>query len=251
MPRVSILMSAYNREAYVAHAIRSITAQTFNDFELLIRDDGSGDRTLEVAKQAAANDPRVQISSGKNLGQIGALNQLAQRATGQFICWVDSDDLLATAALAETVALLDAKPEVGMVYTNYMSINEAGNPRGPGKRCQIPYSKDRLLIDFMTFHFRLVRRSIWDQLGGLDPQAEVAEDYDFCLRLSEVTEIHHLERSLYYYRVHDDTVSREKRVEQIYASQRAIERALKRRNMDTDYELRVEIIGRFQLRKKR
>jgi glycosyltransferase involved in cell wall biosynthesis len=250
MPRVSLLMSAYNREPFVAQAIQSVRAQTFRDLELLVWDDGSTDGTLARAREAAASDPRIQILQGDHVGVLRALNQLAQRATGEFIGWVDSDDALAPLALAETVALLDAKPEVGMVYTNYITMDEAGRQGGLGKRCQIAYSKDRLLIDFMTFHFRLIRKSIWDHLGGLDPLSDTAEDYDLCLRVSEITQIHHLPRALYIYRVHPDSISSQRRLDQIHASQRAIERALIRRNMHHDYELKVEIIGRFHLRRK-
>jgi glycosyltransferase involved in cell wall biosynthesis len=250
MPRVSLLMSAYNRADYVAQAIKSVLAQTSPDFELLIWDDGSTDQTLAHAREASDNDPRVQITAGDHVGVIRALNTLAARARGEFIAWIDSDDALAPLALAETIGVLDAAPDVGMVYTNYITMDEHGRQGGLGKRCQIPYSKDRLLIDFMTFHFRLIRRAIWDQIGGLDPIAEIAEDYDLCLRVSEVSQIRHLPRALYIYRVHSQSISTQRRVDQIRASQRAIERALVRRKMDQTHELSVEIVGRFSLRKR-
>jgi glycosyltransferase involved in cell wall biosynthesis len=250
MPRVSLLLSMYNREAFVAQAIKSVLAQTFRDFELLVWEDASTDRTLAVAREAARDDPRVQIIAGEHAGVVGALNQLASRAQGEYIGWLDSDDALAPLALAETIQVLDSSPDVGMVYTNYITMDEAGKQGGLGKRCQIPYSKDRLLIDFMTFHFRLLRKSLWDKLGGFDPLAETAEDYDLCLRISEVTEIRHVPKALYIYRVHTNSISTQRRIEQIQASQRAIERALVRRKMDQHYQLNVEIIGRFQLRRK-
>lgn len=250
MPRVSLLMSMYNREPFVAQAIKSVLGQTFSDFELLIRDDASSDRTLAVAREAAGDDPRVQIFAGEHVGVIRALNELASKARGDYIGWLDSDDALAPLALAETGPVLDASPEVGMVYTNYITMDELGRQGGLGKRCSIPYSKDRLLIDFMTFHFRLMRKSLWDKLAGLDPAADVAEDYDLCLRISEVTEIRHVPKALYIYRVHENSISTQRRVEQIEASRRAIERALVRRGMNETHHLKVEIVGRFQLRKK-
>jgi glycosyltransferase involved in cell wall biosynthesis len=250
MPRVSLLMAAYNRADYIAQAIDSVLKQTFADWELLVWDDGSNDDTLAVAQSAAHNDPRIKITAGEHAGQHTALNHLAKQATGEFIGWLDSDDMLAPTALAETVAAIEAHPEAGMVYTSYVAIDSLGRSRGIGRRCQIPYSKDRLLIDFMTFHFRLIRKALWDQLDGLHPDAETAEDYDLCLRISEVAPIHHLNRPLYFYRVHDDSVSTQRRVDQIRASERAIQRALVRRGMDKDYELKVEIVGRFQLRRK-
>ncbi len=110
--------------------------------------------------------------------------------------------------------------------------------------------KERLLIDFMTFHFRLIRRDVFDAVGMVDEAMDSAEDYDLCLRLSEVTQIHHLPRSLYYYRVHPNTVSAGDRVKQIMMSKLAIERALERRGLDKELEIDVEIVGKFSLRKK-
>jgi cellulose synthase/poly-beta-1,6-N-acetylglucosamine synthase-like glycosyltransferase len=76
--------------------------------------------------------------------------------------WVDSDDVLAPTALRETVAVFQAQPAVGLVYTNYQVIDEQGHIKYNGRACQIPYSPDRLLLDFMTFHFRLIRRSVFE-----------------------------------------------------------------------------------------
>ena len=107
-----------------------------------------------------------------------------------------------------------------------------------------------LLVDFMTFHFRLMRKEVFKQAGGIDSKAELVQDYDLCLRLSEITQIHHLQRPLYYYRQHSGCMSSQQRVELIYNSQKAIARALQRRGMATDYEIDVEIIGRYHLKRK-
>ena len=87
-------------------------------------------------------------------------------------------------------------------------------------------------------------------LGGLDPAAQPAEDYDFCLRVSEATEIQHLARPLYLYRVHRGNISSQKRLEQIEAAKQAIARALQRRGMDRDFDVEVELIGKFRLARR-
>ena len=81
----------------------------------------------------------------------------------------------------------------------------------------------------MTFHFRLMRRSLFDQVGPVDDSVRFAEDYDLCLKLSEITEIYHLQKPLYYYRVHRKSVSREHSLAQIDAAARAIRAAMVRR----------------------
>ena len=252
-PKVSLLIPAHNRERFVAAAIGSVLNQTFRDFELLVWDDGSTDSTADVAGRAAASDPRVKVVRSPHAGVCLSINSAANLLTGQYFGWVDSDDALAPTALAETVAFLDADANkvVGLVYTDYLTMDEAGHVGGPGSRTKIPYSRDRLLIDFMTFHFRLMRRELFDRAGGMDESMAGAEDYDLCLRLSELTEIRHLARPLYFYRVHRDAFSAQKRLDQIMQSKAAIARALVRRGMDRDFEIDVELVGRFKLRRKR
>ena len=247
---ISLVIPAYNRERFVGAAVKSVLAQARSDFELIVWDDGSTDGTVAAARAAAGDDPRVRLVASEHRGIARSLNAAIRMTSGQYIGWVDSDDVIAPAALAETAAVLEANPAVGMVYTSYVVMNYAGEVRGPGKRCRIPYSPQRLLVDFMTFHFRLIRRSVFDQVGGVDETMASAEDYDLCLRLSEVTEIRHLDKPLYGYRVHDDAESQSGRVEQILAAQEAIKRALRRRGMDATHELRVQIVGKFSLREK-
>jgi GT2 family glycosyltransferase len=152
-------------------------------------------------------------------------------------------------ALEETAGFLDANPTAGLVYTDYLVIDAVGNVRGIGQRSQIPYSKNRLLIDFMTFHFRLMRADAYLAAGGIDPSMELAEDYDLCLRLSEITQIKHLNKALYYYRIHDSNLTR-RQIDLIHWSAVASRRAIERRGLAEQYELDVQIIGRFSLRRK-
>jgi glycosyltransferase involved in cell wall biosynthesis len=247
---ISLVIPAYNRERFVGAAVRSVLAQTRRDFELIVWDDGSTDGTVAAAREAAGGDPRVRVVAGEHRGVSATLNAAIRSSGGAYVGWVDSDDGLAPEALAETAPVLDADPGIGMVYTKYFSTDANGRVRGVGKRCAIPYSRERLLVDFMTFHFRLIRRRVFDQVGGLDETAISAEDYDLCLRLSEVTEIRHVDKPLYFYRVHDDSESQAGRVRQILASRDAINRALQRRGMAETHELRVQIIGQFRLHRK-
>jgi len=248
--KVSLLIPAYNREAFVAAAVGSVLRQTYHEFELLVWDDGSTDKTADVAERAAAGDERVKLVRAAHVGLCPSINAAAKQLTGKYFGWVDSDDAIAPNALAETVQFLDSNPDVGMVYTDYLTMDESGRVGGLGSRTKIPYSKDRLLIDFMTFHFRLMRRHIFDRVGGVDESIPGAEDYDLCLRLSEQSEIRKLARPLYFYRVHNKSISTEKRLWQIMQSKEAIARALKRRGMEENFEIDVELVGRFRLRRK-
>jgi glycosyltransferase involved in cell wall biosynthesis len=248
MSAISLILTTYNRSLYLAAAIESILAQTHSDFELIIWDDGSTDGSLDLAQPYAAQDSRIRVVAAAHQGRAHSLKAAHALAQGDYVGWVDSDDLLAPTALEQTVAILNIHPNIGMVYSNYQVIDGQGQNRGLGKRCQIPYSPQRLLVDFMTFHFRLLRRSIYEQIGGIDTRYSCAIDYDLCLKLSEVTEIHHLSQPLYYYRTHTNSLSQQRRSEQTACAQRAVETALIRRGLAERYQLEVDPPSRFRLR---
>jgi glycosyltransferase involved in cell wall biosynthesis len=234
----------------VRATVGSVLRQTRGDFELLVWDDGSTDGSAEAALSAANGDPRVRVIRAQHQGFSRSLKAATAAAAGEYLGWVDSDDALAPRALEQSAAVLDALPSVGMVYTQYATMDENGRVLGLGIRCQTAYSSERLLVDFMTFHFRLIRRSVFDAVGGIDEDLPLAQDYDLCLRLSEVTEVAHLPEPLYFYRLHEGAVSRGHDVQQIYAASAAIERALVRRGLAPTHEIDLEIVGRFELRRK-
>ncbi len=244
---ISIIIPVYNRQAFLVQAIESVLCQTYSNFELLIWDDGSTDQSLEIAETYAKTDPRLRVISSHNQGIAQTLHQAIAQTTGQYLGWVDSDDRLALTALEKTVAVLNAMPDVGMVYTNYDIIDAKGNNLGQGRRCQVPYSPTQLIVQFMTFHFRLIRRSVYDQVGGINPAYERAEDYDLCLRLSEITQIQHMPESLYFYRHHASNMTHQQ-LEQIRWAYRASTEALQRRGWQHHYSLDLELKSRFILR---
>jgi hypothetical protein len=118
---------------------------------------------------------------------------------------------------------------------------------GYGHRCQIPYSKDRLLVDFMTFHFRLMRRESFEQASEINPYFEATIDYDLCLRLSEVTQIKHLRVPLYEYRVHPQSMSSQGMSRQVQYAKAAVEQAITRRGLAKMYRIEVSADSKFTL----
>jgi glycosyltransferase involved in cell wall biosynthesis len=246
-------MTVYNREQYLEEALCSIQAQTYLYYELILWDDGSTDNSGEIAAHHAAQDPRIRYFRAKHQGKNAALRAAHQQAEGDYLGWIDSDESsaprvrLTPATLAATVSFLNAEPNIGMVYTNHQIVDAQGTLKVYGHRCQIPYSKDRLLVDFMTFHFRLIRRERFDACGGIDPYFEAAIDYDLCLRLSEVTQIKHLKVPLYEYRVYPQSMSHQSRSRQVQYAKAAIERAIVRRGLAKTYRLEVNSESRFVL----
>lgn len=229
LPKISLLIVNHNRSDYLSTAIESVIYQSFEDFELILWDDGSSDTSLSIMKFYESIDPRIKVFNCSNLGFTHALNQAIQASCGEYIGWVDSDDILGATALEKTSIILDETSSIGVTYTSYMEMDAEGSQPIPGWRCQIPYSKDNLLETFMTFHFRLLRRRVYDQVGGLDLDFRYSQDYDLCLRLSEITDFYHINEYLYWYRIHGNSVSIIYQNLQQKYTQLAIQNALIRR----------------------
>ena len=238
VPTVSLVIANYNREAYLAKTLDSVLSQTYPDFELLIWDDGSTDSSLTIAQSYADRDARIRVVAAEHQGFSTSLRQAIAQTQGPYLGWVDSDDWLAPTALAETVAVLAAHPQAGWVYTNHQVVDAAGRVLGLGHNAQIPYTPQRLLVEFMTFHFRLLRRSEYEQAGGIDATFVRAQDYDLCLRLSEVAEVVHLPRPLYYYRRHGDNVTHNQ-IDMLRWTYQASSQALQRRGLSDRYEIHL------------
>jgi len=239
-PRVSIVIPVYNREKYLGIAVDSVLRQTYTDWELIISDDGSTDATLDLARNFALYDHRIRVLTAEHKGAVHALIAGFGAARGEYIGQLDSDDVLEPEAIRLTVEALDGDEECGMVYTNYIDIDENGQKMRPGRRCSIPYSPERMLNEFMTFHFRLIRKSIYDKIGGFNTQFNNIEDYDLCLRLSEVTNIKKIDEFLYLYRFHpDSTKVTMDHLERINLCKEAITQALQRRGMGDTHKVCV------------
>ena len=246
MPRVSIVIPAYNRKQYVGIAIRSVLDQTYRDLELVVVDDGSTDGTLAIAEQFATEDDRVRLLALKvdrneetERGAAHALKAGYELARGEYIGQVDSDDWLDRQAIERMVAVLDDDTGCGMVYSNYIDVDENGKQLRPGWRCSYNYSAEKLLSVFMTFHFRLMRRSVYEQVCGIDLMFDRMEDYDLCLRISEITRISHLSDFLYFYRNHEEMTHQKNPLQIVLLANNAIEAALRRRGMDKTHRLKV------------
>ena len=251
MPQsATIITTVYNAEAYVAQTIESVLAQTRQDFQYVLYDDGSTDHSLDICREYVAKDDRITLVPAVHAGSAKALAGAHDHAGGKLIGWVDSDDMLEPEALELTSALLDRHPQVGMVYTHHNVVDEAGTVLGLGKRSTIPYDKTRMLVDFMAFHFRLFRREVYDRIGGVDRSYPCAHDYDFALRMTEATEVRCLPRPLYRYRMRSGSISMARRLDQIRASERAVRAAMQRRGLDQTHDLDVELRSNFTLRRK-
>ena len=250
-PPVSIVVPVHNGRAFVTEAVSAALAQTHPSVEVVVWDDGSTDGSLDVARDAAGGDGRARFfRSERRRGLTATLNLAVAETTGTYVGSADADDRLHPGAVAATAAALDRSPGVGLAYTRHREIDAAGLPGRVGPRAEVPFDPNRLLIDFMVFHFRLFRRSLFDRLGGFDESYACAQDYDFVLRASEAARVERVPEVLYDYRLHGGSVSQTRAAEQLACSRRAVESALRRRGADRAFALRVDDLERFSLRRR-
>lgn len=208
-PRVSVVIPAYNHGAYVGAAIQSVLDQTLPHFELIIIDDGSSDNTEEVV--LGFSDDRIRYYSQENRGLSATLNRGVGLARGELFGFLPSDDLYEPEKLARQVALMDAHPEVGLVFTYQTLVDAAGAPLRHGHVeawFNVPYETKEEIFpalferNFLAAPSVLIRMACFDRVGGFDESLTCAQDYDVWLRTLKYYDIRLLKAPLIRYRWH-------------------------------------------------
>jgi glycosyltransferase involved in cell wall biosynthesis len=182
--RVSIIIPAYNAEEYIAEAVESVLAQSFRDLECIVVDDGSIDRTGEIVRGFGE---RVRYIRQENAERSAARNRGIAEASGDYIGFLDADDILLPEKLKEQGAFLDAHPGYDVVYSRVAYFRDNGERRFYRVRRATP-SGDILpfLIwsNFITMNSPLFRRGAVERVGGFNVSLCRYEDWDFLLRLA-------------------------------------------------------------------
>jgi glycosyltransferase involved in cell wall biosynthesis len=187
VPRVSVLIGAYDNAATLAVAIDSILAQTVSDLELLVIDDGSRDETPAVISAAEARDPRVRsLTMERNVGISRSLNAGLQAARAPVVAVQDADDHSAPQRLQRQLELLDARPEVAVVGSRMHEVDPAGRALAPRTSFRAGDVNGVLLrFNPIPNTSAAFRREIALALGGYDPRYRYAMEYDLWLRIAD------------------------------------------------------------------
>ncbi len=233
-PLVSVLMPVYNAERYVAEAVESILAQTFGDFELLIIDDGSTDRSRALLGRYAARDGRIRLVSRPNKGLVATLNEGLGLARGELIARMDADDVAMPERLALQVAFLREHPEVVCLGGAVRVIDAAGRillvdrpPLDDATLQEIALTGRPPLIHPVF----MMRRGDLAAVGGYDEDMKQAEDLDILLRLGERGKLAALPDILLKYRMHDCSKTSVYTDEQLEYARLCTDRACDRRGI--------------------
>ncbi len=233
MPRVSVVMPVYNGERFLAEAIESILAQTFEDFEFIIVDDGSGDRSADIIADYARKDERIRIVTlPRNMGVAAAHNAGIAASSGAYIATMDCDDISLPQRLQRQVDYLKAHPAIGGVG---VSADKVSEDLSHLYSFEVPLCHTLITYEMFTGQTALirasmmVRREFLEAAGGHDPDFGSCHDFEFFLRLIWQTKIRlaNIDAPLYLYRQHDASLTQSRKTWPPPATVEAKRRALK------------------------
>ncbi len=192
MADISVIIPAYNRGALIGPTLDSVRAQSYPDYELIVVDDGSTDDTIDRILAAARSDqnaPPLVLLTIPHSGAGAARNAGLGQATGQYIAFLDSDDVWDPCFLEEMHAKLGRHPDAGFVYCDYGTFDQEGIKR---RRNLFPEQKIAgnlfaalLEEDFLCTGALLFRRECFDRAGLFDSTLSVSEDWDMWLRIAQ------------------------------------------------------------------
>ena len=212
---VSVVLPTFNRLQFLEPAIESVYAQTFSDWELIIADDGSDLETRQYL-QSLANHSRVTVVCLPHTGRPSVVRNAAlMRATGEYVAFLDSDDLWAARKLERQIETLRARVECRWCYTAFLQVDRCGNPLPEETtRRWVPHEGD-IFEQVVTTRASIrtpsvvATRQLIAQAGGFDEAMLSGEDYDLWLRLALYSEAAVIDEPLVYVRRHDENHSRD------------------------------------------
>ncbi len=194
---VTIVLSTYNGERYIRESIDSCLSQTYGNFELIVVNDGSTDRTSEIL--AGYSDPRIRVIQHETNKKLpAALNTGFRASRGEYLTLTSDDNRYAPNALSVLVEALQSRPQVGLVYSGYRLIDEHGNFIR-NVLAEPPELLNRKCVVGASFLFR---RQVYQVIGDFNEELFGIEDYEYWLRIAQRFRIEAIDDILYDYRVH-------------------------------------------------
>ncbi len=245
-PVVSIIMSVYNGEAFLAGAIESILCQTYRDFEFIMIDDCSQDKTEKIIK--SYGDKRIMyVHNEKNLGLPASLNKGLFLSHGRYIARQDHDDVSVPQRLEKEVAFLEEHPDIALVGSHSKLIDQAGHVFS----MLCPPTQDKVIKERLKEHNSfchgsvLFRKEVIKKVGAYREKAKYIEDYDLWLRIAEHYNLANIDMPLYLLRRTISSLSTRNLVTQNYYHLliRELSRERRERGHDSLDELDLSDIG--------
>jgi glycosyltransferase involved in cell wall biosynthesis/ubiquinone/menaquinone biosynthesis C-methylase UbiE len=245
VPRVSVVLPTFNHRDFLPMAVVSMLAQSFEEYELIIVDDGSTDDTGAYLR--SINHPRVRIERIEHKGLPGALNTGFRLARGEYFTWISADNFCSPLFLEALTGALDAHPECSLASSSFAWIDAAGRITGIHRSRDLSYHT--LLTGNPGLASFLYRRSSAEAAGEYDTSLEGAEDWDLWLRMVENAPAVFVPEILYYYRRHENRMTATRMREIAAASERAFWQAFNRREGRSDITALYPLIAQCRDRR--
>lgn len=204
MVKVSVLIPCYNHQDFVSQTINSVMNQTFDDFELIVIDDGSKDNSVAIIKKLQ-NEFKFRFISRTNKGLVPTVNELLSLSAGEYYVIFASDDVMLPKRLERQVKFLESNPDYAVCHSGTEWIDEQGKfIRTDCNRNPSGYVFPELLKgNFISAPSAMIRKSVLDDVGIYDESLQI-EDYDMFLRIAHKYPIGYLQEVLVQYRQHPD-----------------------------------------------
>jgi len=222
MPRVSVVITSYNRAKFLPECLESVLSQTFRDFEVLVIDDGSTDNTPDLMRSYG---PPVRYIRQMNQGLPAARNRGIELACGEYIAFLDSDDAFMPYALQMGVEIFDKYPGVGLSYGQMYVINHKGNlmglrtpyrPKGSFVRSGKEEIKGLIMGNYITGSATMVRSRCFEAVGLFDNTfRQGSEDFEMWIRLAKKHDVAYIDKPLAKYRIHAQSMSARRDPEEV------------------------------------
>jgi glycosyltransferase involved in cell wall biosynthesis len=200
-PLVSITSAFYNEESYLLDMVKSVFAQTFTDWELILVDDGSTDKSLQLAR--SVDDPRVRVfSNGRNLGRSATLNKITMLSRGKYIARFDADDMCSPTRIEKEFNFLENHPEIDVVSTGVISLGRGDVPLG--HNFALP-THEQICEDPMRYiaisHPAAMGRKNWFEKNPYDESISISIDANLWFRTYQHSNFANIPEPLFYYRL--------------------------------------------------
>ncbi len=187
---ISVVMSVYNSEKWLKDCISSILSQTFTNFEFIIINDGSNDRSEFIIQSFAYQDKRIKLYNQQNLGLTKSLNKAISLSSGKYIARIDADDISLPDRLKKQYEILESNNEIGLSYTSYFEIDKVGEKIKKviaiSKFEKIKYNLSKG-VNNIAHSSVMFRKSIFEMLNGYREKFKKSQDIDLWLRMMKVT----------------------------------------------------------------
>ena len=198
LPKVSVIIPSYNRQDFVREAIASVMAQTYQGFELIVVDDGSEDDTRTVVQEFSDLYPGIRYVFQSNQGVSAARNTGVALSTGPLVAFLDSDDVWQADKLESQVTFFATHPEAQICQTEEIWLRRGVrvNPHKKHRKAGGDIFVRSLDLCLVSPSAVMLRRSLFKQIGGFDPQLPACEDYDLWLRIAAILPVYLIETPL-------------------------------------------------------